>query len=350
MKKFSIVFLCLIIILSCIPFSGICTLAKEYTNEDFKYEILKDGNIMITEYIGTDKEIVSIPSRIDGKRVTILSNGIFGLVSNYNINIINVPATVNTIEDLVFYRTHHLKEINVDSKNLTYYSDNGVLINKKKQAVICYPREKEEGKYYVPNGVKTIGRYSFSYTLVENVYLPDSVTNIRYGAFYCSHIMNLRISRNLKKIDNIAFAQLNTTKLFIPKSVSTIERLAFGYGASSNYTIYGYNNSYVQKYCKMKSINFVAVDPAAPKKTTVRGAKGKIKVNYKKVKRAKGFQVKAVSGKKKTVKIFKTEKSAKKSLKGMKKGTYKVKVRAFNTYNGEKIYGPWAKAKTVTVK
>ena len=100
----------------------------------------------------------------------------------------------------------------------------------------------------------------------------------------------------------------------------------------------------------MKSISFVAVDPAAPKKTTVKGTKGKIKINYKKVKKAKGFQIQAVSGKKKVVKAYKTKKSAMKSLKGMKKGTYKVKVRAFNIYNGEKIYGPWTKAKTVTVK
>ena len=42
-----------------------------YNNEEYKYELLNDGSIMITEYLGNDSE-VNIPSKIDGKNVTAI--------------------------------------------------------------------------------------------------------------------------------------------------------------------------------------------------------------------------------------------------------------------------------------
>lgn len=355
MKNITSLVLCVIVALTCLISGGIYSSAEEATNDNYKYVVMDDGSIMITEYLGNDSE-VNIPSKIDGKTVTAIE---FNGRAYTKITEITIPHTVTKVEGYVFsYMDDNFININVDKNNKKLCSIDGVLFNKKQTELICYPHGREDKSYRVPEGVEVIGAYAFYCSNLNSIYLPDSVETIKYDAFYKSaNLTEIRMSKNLKTIESIAFAKTKIQKLFLPQSVKTVKSLAFGRSASTAnalhkepFVIYGYKNSYIHKYCKKHKIEFKVVDPAAPKKTRVIGAKGKIKVNYKKVKKAKGFQVKAVSGKKKTVKIFKTKKSAMKSLKGMKKGTYKVKVRAFNTYNGEKIYGPWAKAKTVTVK
>ena len=51
-----------------------------------------------------------------------------------------------------------------------------------------------------------------------------------------------------------------------------------------------------------------------------------------------------------TVKTFKAKKNATKLIKKLKKGTYKVQVRAFVQSGSKKAYSAWAKAKKVKVK
>ena len=92
-----------------------------------------------------------------------------------------------------------------------------------------------------------------------------------------------------------------------------------------------------------------------------KAAKGKkINVTWKTIKtKTTGYQVRVINKKTgkvvKTIKVKQTKKLAKKKTiskktKKLKKGTYKVSVRAYNTVGGETYYGPWSKAKTTRVK
>ena len=90
----------------------------------------------------------------------------------------------------------------------------------------------------------------------------------------------------------------------------------------------------------------------AKPKFTVKAVKGKkqFKVTYKKVKNATGFQVRyRIKGKWK-VKTFKAKKNATKLIKKLKKGTYKVQVRAMVKQGKLKAYSAWAKVKKVKIK
>ncbi|MGN0173129.1 MAG: hypothetical protein ACI39F_01710, partial [Acutalibacteraceae bacterium] len=81
------------------------------------------------------------------------------------------------------------------------------------------------------------------------------------------------------------------------------------------------------------------------------GAKKKIKVNYKKVADATGFQVRFKIGKGKwKVKSYNVSKNATKTINNLKKGNYKVQIRAIIKQNGQTAYSSWTKAKTVKVK
>lgn len=85
-------------------------------------------------------------------------------------------------------------------------------------------------------------------------------------------------------------------------------------------------------------------------KVTYKAGKKKFTVKYTKVTDATGFEVKYKLGKKTVTKTYKTKKTVSKVIKNLKKGSYKVQVRAY-VKQGKKIaYSSWTKAKTVKVK
>ena len=87
----------------------------------------------------------------------------------------------------------------------------------------------------------------------------------------------------------------------------------------------------------------------------VKGAKKAISVIWKKVGGVKGYQIQVATDKKfkknkktVTIKKQKTTKTTVKKLKAKKK--YYVRVRAYKTVNGKKVYSSWSKVKTVKTK
>lgn len=117
-----------------------------------------------------------------------------------------------------------------------------------------------------------------------------------------------------------------------------------------NITIKGYTNTAAQKYAKKNKIKFSTAILKTPKAKITAGKK-KITVNYTKVSGASGFEVKYTKGKKTVTKTFKVSKSAAKTIAKLKKGKYKVQVRAYyQNSKKQKAYSPWTKAKSVTVK
>jgi len=87
----------------------------------------------------------------------------------------------------------------------------------------------------------------------------------------------------------------------------------------------------------------------APKFKLIKGKK-LFKVKYTKVKGAIGFQVRYKLKGKWTIKTFKAKKNVTKLIKKLKKGTYKVQVRAMVTKGKLKAYSKWSKQQKVKVK
>ncbi|MBQ4155651.1 MAG: hypothetical protein IJD90_02470, partial [Clostridia bacterium] len=87
----------------------------------------------------------------------------------------------------------------------------------------------------------------------------------------------------------------------------------------------------------------------APKFSVIKGKK-QFKVKYIKVKDATKFQVRyRIKGKWK-IKTFKAKKNVTKIIKKLKKGTYKVQVRAMVVKGKQKAYSAWSKQQKVKVK
>ena len=75
------------------------------------------------------------------------------------LNYITIPKNVQSIggyyPEKCFYCTS-LKEINVDSNNTKFCSEEGVLFNKDKTKLICYPASKELEEYIIPEGTTQV--------------------------------------------------------------------------------------------------------------------------------------------------------------------------------------------------
>jgi hypothetical protein len=81
--------------------------------------------------------------------------------------------------------------------------------------------------------VNSIGDSAFQDTSLTSVTIPDSVTNIAFGAFIdCIYLTSVTIGNGVTCIGDYAFADNVLTSVTIPNSVTSIGEEAFGYGTS----------------------------------------------------------------------------------------------------------------------
>lgn len=121
---------------------------------------------------------------------------------------VNIGGNKNlTIDERAFRSCNALEAINVDEANAGYSSENGVLFNKDKTALIKYPAGKTGTSYEIPDGVETIGYEAFEYAKnLESITMTDSVKRIEEYAFEgCEKLGKITISDNIEYISEDAF-------------------------------------------------------------------------------------------------------------------------------------------------
>ena len=237
--------------------ANVATVAGAETYGDFEYDILDDGTVEITDYSGS-AENIDIPAEIDGKSVTGIGNSAFeNCTSLTSITIphsvtsigndafsgcasltsIEIPDSVTEMGNDAFFGCSSLMTIVVAEGNTIYSSLNGVLFNKVKTELICYPADKADKSYSIPNSVTSIGGDAFRdcASLIE-VTIPNSVTSIGDAAFSgCKNLKNLKMSDSLIDIGNYAFdCCASLVDITIPSSTINIGERAFGFCTNLN--------------------------------------------------------------------------------------------------------------------
>lgn len=183
-----------------------CLFAKWKANhdkaDDYAVNIGTNG-LEIVNYFGTDSR-VNIPEEINNQPVVKINSNAFSATSN--IYCINIPKSVSEIEEGAFGNIRKLSEITVDEESTAFCAVDGVLYNKDKTTLICYPTNSGEDYFAIPESVKRIADKAFSFCRLESVYIPDSVEEIGNEAFYnCQQLVSVSLPESIKTIGEFAF-------------------------------------------------------------------------------------------------------------------------------------------------
>ena len=301
------VILAVFLLLGTIPIAEVSAVEK---TDQFEYILLDDGTIEVTKYIGNDINVV-IPDEIDGKKVTSIGDWAFSYCENLtditlpsklknigeqafwscgNIKEITIPNEVETIGDGAFGATalktlfipesvkycdhlfdfQSLNEITVDKNNKNYYSKDGCLFRKFDNVLLLYPHGNERTEYTIPEGTTDIDRYAFlrGTAKLKTLTIPGSVKILKKWTAAHSNLDKVILNEGVESILKHAFVNCNFKEIYIPKSVTTIEELAFGYDNMDSlspqkiegFKIYGYKNTAAEKYAQDNEFEFIALD------------------------------------------------------------------------------------------
>ena len=341
---------------------------------------LDDGSLRITGYIDNLSSVsLIIPSEINGKQVTGIGGQAFeGCTGLANITIpdsvteigleafsgctsltnITIPDSVTEIGSSAFSGCSSLTAIDVEVGNNNYTSVNGVLFNKGKTELICYPAGKTDKSYNIPNSVTSIGYSAFiDCTSITSITIPDSVTSIDSSAFGgCSSLKSITIPNSVTSIGYYAFYGCTSlTSVTIPKSVTGIDDWAFGYYYDNdykkinNFKIYCYSGTAGEQYAKGNGFDYVLLDklPTLAKITGVKlggRAADALRVNWNKDANASGYIVEMYQGNKwaRVAKITNNSTTTFRKA-GLKAGTaYKFRVKAYKMSGKTAVYSAYS--------
>lgn len=236
-------------------------LADQSGDFGFSTNISDPNSVTITNYTGSSSSL-TIPSIIDGKRVTRLGNELFannwdlrnvtiqdGVSSigasafytcRYMTNVV-MTSSVTNIERSAFSSCYDLKSVTLSTgikiiNDETFYRcsrlvditlPDGIVSLGMNAFMSCDSLEK----ITIPNGVVSVGVQAFwGCEKLKSIDLPDSVTTLGGGAFrYCDALSTVTISGDIGKIGADTFYDCaRLTNVIIAGEVTAIGGSAFG--------------------------------------------------------------------------------------------------------------------------
>ena len=237
---------------------GALTIPATVTNEDTEYSVTSIGSSAFSSC--TSLKAVTIPAS-----VTNIGSSAFS--SCYNLKAVTIPASVTnigssafswcsrltavtipegvaTIGSSAFERCSSLTEVNIPASAINIgswvfaycsSSEDGVLFNKDKTTLVCYPIGKTETTYTVPATVTTIETSAFmKCTALTQVTLPEGLTNISNRSFEgCTALAQINLPNSLTDMANRTFYGCTSlTEVTLPDGLTKIELFTF-YGCSA---------------------------------------------------------------------------------------------------------------------
>ena len=223
---------------SVISDSGIVASAAG-TYGNYQYEVQSNGTVQITKYTGSDTSI-TLPSRIDGKDVTSISQYAFN--GNTTIRSISLPGTFTTVPSLAFYGCYALETVTL------------------------------------PDTVTEIGSYAFEFCdKLTTVNVRGKLKEIYNGAFYsCYSLSNFKFGNDLISVGNSAFINTGLKSATLPDSVTSLGDRALGFNyknstfiKTDDFTIKGAAGSGAETYAEENGFEFIKTEFPLKNNSTV---------------------------------------------------------------------------------
>lgn len=139
---------------------------------------------------------------------------------------ITIPKSVTNIAyQSAFHMSENFESITVSEENTVYSSIDGVLYNKDKTDLLYIPYAKR-GDIHIAPGVKKFSGYPFQYAEnIENVYIPESLTEIDTEITFksCDSLKNIYVDEKnsaYSSIDGVLFDKDKINLIFYPRGRS----------------------------------------------------------------------------------------------------------------------------------
>ena len=206
---------------------------------DLESVTVAEGNTQFGAFDGVvmDKaqtRLIVYPAKLAGKAytvpatVTTIDDEAFQYVAF--LTSVTIPASVSELKRSMFSNATSLAEINIDTANTAYCSEEGVVYTADMETLIAYPAGKTS-KNYTPNtAAKAIGNTAFSHAVyLETVTLPEGITTIGISAFNgCTALQHVSFSESITQIDRNAFcfcSQLES--IVLPPHITEVQGAMF---------------------------------------------------------------------------------------------------------------------------
>ena len=218
MKRVFKIMLCLMLILSGVAVTTSVTttpvIAK--TVGDYTYTDNSDGTVTITNYGGSENEVI-VPEELDGKTVSAIGYAAFAECRS--LESLVVPETVTRLQDYAFsqctsLRTAQLPESIVSLgrgvfKNCILLEEVNIPSSLTTVGMEMFAGCTSLTEIEIPQTIRSIGDSAFSgCSGLTQITLPDNVTSIGSASFRsCVNLESIELSDQITTIGNNAFAE-----------------------------------------------------------------------------------------------------------------------------------------------
>ena len=219
----------IIIVVALLAICGLAVSGAMADGSDYRYEILPDGTVMLTGYIGTETNLI-LPETIDGYTVSVLDDGFSLSDSVREIISLTIPNTLTDVQPGALWNAGKLQEIRIAKDHPTLEFKDGVLYNKKERSILLYLQTNTATDFSVPDGVKAIEKRAFFGSKLRSISIPGNVECIGKSAFdHCHGMQKIYLHEGLKTIGDYAFYNIRALEsITIPASVTEIGADIFG--------------------------------------------------------------------------------------------------------------------------
>ena len=201
--------------------TGALTIPATVTNEGTEYSVTNIGSSAFSWC--SQLTAVTIP-----EGVATIGSSAFESCSS--LTEVNIPASAINIGSWVFDYCSALTAIHVAEGNTAYSSEDGVLFNKDKTTLVCYPIGKTETTYTVPATVTTFTTSAFEgCTALAQINLPNSLTDMASRTFYgCTSLTEVTLPDGVTQLTGFNFTDCSALeKVTLPEGITYIGSGAF---------------------------------------------------------------------------------------------------------------------------